>query len=40
MNTNEDWRDEHERKYPQWESDIEVISDKSRMLYALVAEKL
>ncbi len=39
MNTNEDWRDEHERKYQQWESDKAVISDKSRKFYALVAEK-
>lgn len=40
MNSNENWRDEHERKYQQWESDKAVISDKSRMFYALVAEKL
>ncbi|EIC0519824.1 hypothetical protein K9258_003844 [Salmonella enterica subsp. enterica serovar Chester] len=39
MNTNENWRDEHERKYQQWESDKAVISDKSRMFYAPVAEK-
>ncbi|EAR4810863.1 TPA: hypothetical protein PNH35_000363 [Salmonella enterica] len=39
MNTNENWRDEHDRKYQQWESDKAVISDKSRTFYALVAEK-
>lgn len=27
MNTNENWRDEHDRKYQQWESDKAVISD-------------
>lgn len=39
MNTNENWRDEHKRKYQQWESDKAVISDKSRKFYALVTEK-
>ncbi|EIF7672387.1 hypothetical protein LFC47_003701 [Salmonella enterica] len=39
MNTDENWRDEHDRKYQQWESDKAVISDKSCTFYALVAEK-
>ncbi|EDA0235336.1 hypothetical protein F8745_25020 [Salmonella enterica] len=39
MHTDENWRDEHDRKYQQWESDKAVISDKSRTFYALAAEK-
>ncbi|EKZ8845354.1 hypothetical protein RE958_000795 [Salmonella enterica] len=39
MNTNENWRDELERKHQQSESDKAVLSDKSRKFYALVAER-